>query len=117
MPGRRWFPVRVVLYQIALEEKNARLLFQDLQSIKAASGSRVPAEAYEAVYHGEVDAKTLEDIFCIFNMAHPKGYCGRSLSVSDVVEVFDPLGNSDFFFCEPAGFARIEFDKSRTRRM
>ena len=44
--------MRVVLYQIALEEKNARLLFRDLQSIKAASGSRVPAEAYEAVYHG-----------------------------------------------------------------
>ena len=57
--------MKVVLYQIALEEKNARLLFRDLQSIKVASGSRVPAEAYEAVYHGEVDAKTLEDIFCI----------------------------------------------------
>lgn len=108
--------MRVAVYQIVQEEKNASLIFRDLQKIKEASGSRFPADAYEAVYYGEVDAKTLEDIFYIFNMAHPKGYRGRSLSVSDVVEVFRMPEDSEFFFCEPAGFARIEFDKSRIRR-
>ncbi|WP_314724598.1 YodL domain-containing protein [Enterocloster bolteae] len=106
--------MRITLYQIVPELDNDRLIFQGLLTVKAAGNSRVPAQIYKSVYQGEVNAKTLEDVFYIFNMAHPKGYCGRSLSVSDVVEVFRSSEESEFFFCESAGFVRIEFDKNRT---
>ena len=54
------------------------------------NGGEVKKENYNLVYEGDVrkDA-TLEDIFVIFNMDHPKGFTGHSLSVSDVVAVFE----------------------------
>ena len=39
------------------------------------------------------------------------GYKGRSLSVSDVVEIFLASGGSEFYYCEPIGFKRIRFGK------
>ena len=60
---------------------------------------------------GGVSAQTLEDIFYVFNMEHPSGYKGRSLSVSDVVEIFLASGGSEFYYCEPIGFKRIRFEK------
>ena len=50
-------------------------------------------------------------IFYVFNMEHPSGYKGRSLSVSDVVEIFLASGGSEFYYCEPIGFKRIRFEK------
>lgn len=47
----------------------------------------------------------------VFNMEHPSGYKGRSLSVSDVVEIFLSSGGSEFYYCEPIGFKRIRFGK------
>ena len=38
-------------------------------------------------------------------------YKGRSLSVSDVVELFLASGESEFYYCEPIGFKRIRFEK------
>jgi hypothetical protein len=35
-------------------------------------------------------------------------YLGRSLSVSDIVELYDESGSS-FYYCEPFGFAEISF--------
>lgn len=72
---------------------------------------RVPVELYDCVFAGEVSAQTLEDIFYVFNMEHPSGYKGRSLSVSDVVEIFLASGGSEFYYCEPIGFKRIRFGK------
>lgn len=40
-----------------------------------------------------------------------QGYKGRSLSVSDVVEIFLASGESEFYYCEPIGFKRIRFEK------
>jgi len=42
------------------------------------------------VYEGEINCSDLEEVYRMFNLNHPEGYHGRSLSVSDVVEVIDP---------------------------
>ena len=79
--------MKIAIYQIAIERDENRLAFQSLNHIISVSNGRVPVELYDCVFAGEVSAQTLEDIFYVFNMEHPSGYKGRSLSVSDVVEV------------------------------
>ena len=107
--------MKISIYQIAMERDTSRLAFQSLERITSASNGRVPAELYDHVFSREVAVKTLEDIFYVFNMAHPQGYKGRSLSVSDVVEISLTPGESEFYYCEPIGFRRIRFEKDRVK--
>ena len=103
----------ITLYQIIPELDKNHLMFRDLQFIRTASGNQVPAELYESVYSGDLDIQTLEDVFYVFNMAHPEGYQGRSMSVSDVVELSGAAGDNEFFFCDSIGFKKITFDKEK----
>lgn len=105
--------MKIAIYQIAMERDVNRLAFQSLDRILSAGSGRVPAELYDRVFTGEVAAETLEDIFYIFNVMYPSGYKGRSLSVSDVVEISPAQGESRFYYCEPIGFKRIRFEKER----
>ena len=105
--------MNVTLYQIIPELDNDHLIFQNLQAILQASNHQVPAELYETVFSGELEVQSLQDIFTIFNIAHPEGYRGRSMSVSDVIEIPASTGENDFYFCEPIGYKKILFDKNR----
>jgi len=60
-----------------------------------------------------MDCISLENIYQKFNFDHPADYKGRSLSVSDVVEIreSDTL-NPGFYFVDSIGFKSISFDKS-----
>lgn len=105
--------MKIAIYQIAIERDENRLAFQSLNHIISVSNGRVPAELYDCVFAGEVSVQTLEDTFYVFNMEHPSGYKGRSLSVSDVVEIFLASGESEFYYCEPIGFKRIRFERGK----
>ena len=105
--------MKVAIYQVIPELDNSRMLYNSLEYIKKVHGGIVPAEAYEMVFEGEVEAETTEDIFYIFNANFPKGYKGRSLSVSDIVEFICSNGKSIFYFCDSVGFERIRFKKER----
>jgi len=63
---------------------------------------------YEAVYDGEFDTNDLEAIYSKFNMDHPVGFKGHSLSISDVVELYDDSGSA-FHYVDRIGFKEIEF--------
>ena len=60
-----------------------------------------------------MDCISLENIYQKFNVDHPADYKGRSLSVTDVVEIreSDTL-NPGFYFVDSIGFKSISFDKS-----
>lgn len=75
----------------------------------------VPAEKYALVFDGMVKAKDIEDVYRIFNVAHPAGYTGRSLTATDVVEVNDGQEH-EFYICENFGFSKAKFDQSICRR-
>lgn len=105
--------MRIRLYQIVPELNNSHLMFRGLGFIKTASDNKVPAEIYETVYSGELEIGSPDDVFVIFNTAFPEGYKGRSMSVSDVVEIAYSSDNSRFYFCDsPCGFPEIEFEKT-----
>ena len=54
---------------------------------KIKGTKEVNAAAYDRVYDGKMDCISLENIYQKFNVDHPADYKGRSLSVSDVVEI------------------------------
>ena len=81
----------------------------------------VPAEYYLPVFDGNIDvpegvgeeqagraAVILEQVFSIFNTAHPAGYCGRSLSVGDIVQL-----EGRHYLCAVFGFTQVEFQTSQ----
>ncbi|HOT58341.1 MAG TPA: YodL domain-containing protein [Spirochaetia bacterium] len=63
---------------------------------------------YRVVYDGEVETNDLEELFAKFNLDHPPGYEGHSLSMSDVVELYDESGSS-FHYVDRFGFREISF--------
>jgi hypothetical protein len=63
---------------------------------------------YDAVYDGELDTNDLEAIYSKFNIDHPEGFTGHSLSISDVVEIYDDSGRG-FHYVDRIGFKEIEF--------
>ncbi len=103
--------MKVRIYQMRLCEDTIPFVYEDLPVLLNRCCNRIPAELYRKEYGGEVDAKTLEDIFYIFNEQHPADYAARSLSISDVVEVIED-NQSSFYYCRVLGFQRIDFDAS-----
>lgn len=63
---------------------------------------------YQVVYDGEVKTNDLEALYERFNLNHPPGYKGHSLSMSDVVELYDESGSS-FHYVDRFGFREISF--------
>ncbi len=61
---------------------------------------------YEVVYTGNIKAgeatEILEVLFDIFNISHPTDFTGRSMSVSDVVDLDGKL-----YYCDHVGFKEI----------
>ncbi len=81
----------------------------------------VPAEYYLPVFDGDIElpevlkedqtartAVILEQVFSIFNTAHPAGYCGRSLSVGDIVQL-----EGRHYLCAVLGFTAVDFRTSQ----
>lgn len=66
---------------------------------------------YDVVFDGEIETNNLEEIYTKFNTEHPLGFKGHSLSISDVVELYDTV-NSEFHYVDQFGFKDIEFKKN-----
>ena len=101
-------------YQINVDRDTANVCFIGMESLEKIKGTNdVNAAAYDRVYDGKMDCISLENIYQKFNVDHPADYKGRSLSVSDVVEIreSDTL-NPGFYFVDSIGFKAISFDKS-----
>lgn len=103
--------MKITLYQIIAEFDTDRLMFNSFDYMRIACGNKIPAHLYEAVYSGEFDTERLSDIFYIFNQDFPDDYRGRSMSVSDVLEVEKSSTESIFYYCDSVGYKEIEFDK------
>lgn len=62
---------------------------------------------YEQVYDGAVQTNDLEQLYGIFNLQHPPGYTGYSLSMGDILELYDDSG-STYHYVDRSGFQEVE---------
>ena len=103
--------MNIVIYQINMGRDKNRVAFLSLDNIARFQGTdAIDSSVYDKVYAGEVPCEGLEDVFRMFNVDHPQDYTGRSVSVSDVVEIIDENGDSTFHFCDTIGWKIVEFD-------
>ena len=62
---------------------------------------------YEVVYDGELDCpempNALEELFEIFNNKRPKDFEGRSMSISDIVEI-----DGKNYYCDFVGWKELK---------
>lgn len=109
--------MKIKIYQVNMERDENRVAFMGYDSLPKFQGSPdVDSKIYDKVFEGEVNCFTLERLYQIFNTEHPAGYKGRSMSVSDVVEVIDgTTGKSYFNFCDSFGFQRVSFEPDKTQ--
>ena len=107
--------MKVRIYQIDFERDEKFLCYRNLETVLERCGGIIPAESYNLVFEYEALSDNLERLFFIFNEAHPTGYKARSMSMSDVVEVIDPVNGSKFFFCDKIGFKEVSFDASKAK--
>ena len=63
---------------------------------------------YRQVYDGGVETNDLEALYAKFNTDHPTGYEGHSLSMSDVLELYDESG-SICYYVDRIGFQQVDF--------
>ena len=104
--------MKLKIFQINLERDTNKVAFAGYDRVI----NNVDPKIYDIVYNGEVEAKDIEDVFYIFNVNQPDGYEGRSLSVSDIVEVVESeYVHGGFYYCDVVGFQRISFDASQTQ--
>ena len=104
------------VYQLDLEGiKTYPFAFRGIEVMRKAGYQQPPAADYRLVYDGGIhcakDAEpkeVLERIYIRCNDTFPKGYRGHSLSMSDVVELYDEK-NRSYFYCDKSGFTPVQF--------
>lgn len=104
--------MEIKLYQINQDRDDNGCAFLGLDRLEGIFGdAQIDSEIYDQVFSGPVEADLLEEVFCIFNLTHPDGFAGRSMSVSDVVEIVESDSvERGFYFCDSIGFRKVEFD-------
>lgn len=88
-------------------ETDVYMKFIGLDEMISQFGEPSP-EHYSVVYGGQLGTNDLEAIYTRCNSNHPQGYAGHSLSMSDVVELYDEKG-SEYHYCDRFGFKQIVF--------
>lgn len=91
-------------------ETDVMMKFISLDEQEKQFGSPNP-DNYRIAYDGQMGTNNLEAIYTRCNIDHPHGYNGHSLSMSDVVELYDENG-SQFHYCDRFGFKEISFEPS-----
>lgn len=107
--------MRVKIYQINAEKDENAKRFSPFSYAEEHGG--VNSDMYKQVYFGDLDTDDLEDVFAKLNESDkPPFYQGTSLSVSDVVEVFDSEdsnADSKCFYVDSVGYKELDnFDTS-----
>ena len=85
-----------------------RMKFISLAELRERFGEPL-GENYRAVYDGQLGTNDLDAIFERCNLDHPPGYTGYSLSISDIVELYDESGSA-YHYVDRFGFQQIPFD-------
>lgn len=97
---------RYAIYQIADGTKGRDYRFMSMDFI-TSHDMAVDAADYRFVYGGRLtEQDTLDSLYEKFNVGHPEGYTGHSLSMSDVV-VLQRDGEAKAYYVDRLGFTDL----------
>lgn len=97
---------RYAVYQIIGATKGKDYRFMGLDFV-ASHDMKVDAADYGYVYGGRLSGEeTLDGLYEKFNVSHPEGYEGHSLSVSDVL-VLQKDGEAKAYYVDSFGFQEL----------
>ena len=102
------------IFQINHNRDTEHLKYMSLDYLR---GKPIDSASYDRVFSGEIAGHSLEDVFQVFNTGCHPLHRGHSLSVSDVVELREPVGETEagFYFCDSVGFEKVDFDPDQTQ--
>lgn len=113
--------VHITIFQAPFASLIERGLYMKMYDLNHTFQEQVPAEYYLAAFKGTIECpahlpedreqrtyRLLEHVFTVFNTKLPAGYCGRSLSVGDVVKL-----ENKHYLCAGCGFKEITFVASK----
>lgn len=112
--SEKWFAAKpetkFALLQIDLDKDKNGIAFEGYDRL-INKGGVVDESIYKFVYADNMPANGLEGIYQKFNVDKPSDFTGRSMSVSDIVLVFDYEVRA--FYCDTISFREISFDLSK----
>ena len=109
--------MKINIYQINTDRDTDDRLFMNMEGLRQNFRSEaIKSDIYDKVFSGEVDCASLDDLYRKIKLDPPEGYRGRSLFVSDVVEVLNCRDiDKGFYFRNVTGFSPVSFDPNRTK--
>ena len=103
------------IYQVDSSKEGAdEILFRRLRGIEDKKVSAL-LDKYKELYDAEVEKFStskkhtgiLEDLFRVFNVERPDDFQGHSLSVSDIVKLYDGTVE-EYWYCDSFGWSLLE---------
>ena len=91
-------------------EADVRKKFIGYDRLMKHFGALEPCE-YAVVFDGEVETNDLEALYQKFCLSSPQGYQGHSISMSDIVELYDEKARS-FYYVDRFGFREVDFSEN-----
>ena len=109
--------MNIRIYQVNTGRDEKHVAFQGFDTLEQLQGVRdINSSIYDCVFSGDVSCDDFEGVYQMFNTNHPGNYKGRSLSVSDIVEVIEAKGiKPAFYFCDSIGFKEVGFDPEKAK--
>ena len=108
---------RFRIYQLDFENdhQTKKFAFEGIDTLYKAGYNQPPASEYRLVYDGNIECKMSDDsekqlsrIFQTYNDTLPQDYNGRSISPSDVVELYDD-NNRRYYYRDYNSFCQVKF--------
>ena len=95
------------------EEEWMKIAFESYKRL-VKNGKKINLNNYKVVWTDELKAGvTFEDLYVKFNINHPEGFRGHSMSVSDIimVELQDAKSAAEreplYWYCDDIGFVAL----------
>lgn len=115
---------RFRVYQLDFEGiQTYPFAFRSIKAMHKAGYQQPPAADYRLVYDGTITCARdsepkviLKHIYDRCNDNFPDGYLGHSLSMSDVVELYDEEKRS-YYYCDEHGFTPVQFTSDLAKPM
>ena len=107
--------MNIQIYQIDTDIDYDGVCFRPYDELEDLKGTTdIDSSIYVKVFSGEVSCNSLDDVYQKFNIGHPEGYKGRSMSVSDVIAVTDEY-ETKFYYCDTYEYIEIKFEPEESR--